>query len=179
MTTIGQAYADSLTVEEREALKNGGAILIDLFLDDLRLLEENADFEETSMFDYLPSQYALKYTPHFARQFLVCLITVFWKMAQPDHLPLASVAEELAAFAIVTQAKDEDEEGHPRDEAFLESFVDAYFEDTDFLYLFDDEYDGIDETDLADIQGISSLAFADWFKPFSDEPERAPHPYVE
>jgi hypothetical protein len=39
-------------------------------------------------------------------------------------------------------------------------------------------YDGIEETELAQRIGFSSLAFNKWFSPFSDEPSRTPHPYV-
>lgn len=116
--------------------------------------------------------------PLFLRQFAVCIITVAWNLAQPLHLPLASVAEELAARAIIEQAKSVLEIAESNvDEAF-ETFINGYFEDIDFEYLFEDEYDGIDETHLAQVMGISSLKFADWFKPFSDDPSRTPHPYV-
>jgi len=48
----------------------------------------------------------------------------------------------------------------------------------DFGFLFDNAYDGIDESEAAQELGMSSLAFNDWFKPFSDEPSRIAHPYV-
>jgi hypothetical protein len=108
------------------------------------------------------------------------MITVAWKLAQPQRIPPSSLAEELAARAMIERAKAVLEMGdseYSGDEAF-EAFTDDYFEDTDFKYLFDNYYDGLDETRLAQIMGISPLHFNDWFKPFSDEPSRTPHPYA-
>jgi hypothetical protein len=107
------------------------------------------------------------------------MITVVWKLAQPEHIVLSSLAEELAAWIIIQEAKrhledETDEEG----ENTFDACIDAYFEDTDFEYLYDDAYDGIEGTEVAQIIGISPLAFHDWFSPFSDEPSRTPHPYV-
>jgi hypothetical protein len=39
-----------------------------------------------------------------------------------------------------------------------------------------ESYDGIDEMEIGEMMGISSLAFKDWFQLFSDEPSRTPHP---
>ena len=61
------------------------------------------------------------------------------------------------------------------DEAF-DAFIDGYFEDMDFEYLYDNFYDSLDETEPAQRMGISSFHFHDWFKPFSDDPSRTPHP---
>jgi hypothetical protein len=55
----------------------------------------------------------------------------------------------------------------------LDAFIDAYFE-----ILFEVRYDGLDETEIAKVVGLSSLAFGDWFLPFSEEPARVTHPYV-
>lgn len=63
-------------------------------------------------------------------------------------------------------------------QASCDILIDSIFEDTDFEFLYDDSYDGIEKTELAQIMSISSLAFKDWFSPFSNEPSRTPHPYV-
>ena len=65
-----------------------------------------------------------------------------------------------------------------RESTLFYTFIDRYFEDTDVAFLFDDRYDGLDETEVAQMLGFSSLAFADWFLPFSDAPSRVVHPYV-
>ncbi|GAC1402015.1 MAG: hypothetical protein NVS4B1_19450 [Ktedonobacteraceae bacterium] len=60
----------------------------------------------------------------------------------------------------------------------LDDFIDTYFEDTDFLYLFENSHDGIEETQVGQVMGIPPLAFDHWFVPFSDESSRIVHPYV-
>ena len=175
---MGQAYTDILTPPEQKALRASCDILIDSIFDEVNRVKTPEDIIDTTIGDYLPERYLYRYTPLFLRKFAVCIITVTWKLAQPQHIPLSSLAEELAAYTIIERAKialKETEEN--KDEAF-EEFIDEYFEDIDFEYLYDDSYDGIDETQLAQIMGISSLAFSDWFKPFSDEPSRTPHPYA-
>ncbi len=107
----------------------------------------------------------------------MCIITVAWKLTQAEHVPLSSLAEEVAAWTIIREAKAILEEDEETENAF-DTFIDVYFEDTDFLYLFDNAYDVIDESQVGQMMGISSLAFNDWFLPFSDEPSRIVHPYV-
>jgi hypothetical protein len=114
-------------------------------------------------------------TPHSSlKKFAVCIITVAWKLAQSEHMPISSLAEELAAWAIIQEAKGRLE---GRKNAF-DTCIDRYFEDTDVAFLFDDRYVGLDETEVAQMLGLSSLAFAEWFLPFSDAPSRVVHPYV-
>jgi hypothetical protein len=83
-------------------------------------------------------------------------------------------AEELAVRAIIQEAKGRLED---RKNAF-DTCIDRYVEDTDVAFLFDDRYDGLGETEVAQMLGLSSLALADWFLPFSDAPARVVHPYV-
>lgn len=217
--TVGQAYSDVLTQREQRALQIACDMLIDEVFEDLKNIENTEDIVDTVLGDCLPPRYLYKYTPLFLKQFVVCIITVAWKLAQPEHKPLSSIAEELAAWAIVEKAQgviemeedtgiemdseikeaeveavagidgevemededtetDEDMEREGVDEPF-EAFIATYFEDTDFEFLFDDAYDGIDKAPMvAEMMGMTSLSFDDWFKPFSNEPERIAHPYV-
>jgi hypothetical protein len=177
---IGQAYSHILTPLERQALQESCDVLIDNAFDDLSTLESPQDVAHTFLVGHLPQRYIYKYTPLFFRQFTVCLITVSWKLAQAVHMPLSSLAEEIAAWTIIEEAKRllEERSGGDEDENTLDDFIDVYFEDTDFLYLFENAHDGIEETQVGQVMGISSLAFDQWFVPFSDEPSRIAHPYV-
>jgi hypothetical protein len=181
---IGQAYSDVLTSRAQEALEAGCNWLIDHSFEDYVTLSESRnsveDISQTVLGEHLPDRYVNKYTPFFFKQFTICIVTVAWKLAQPDHYPLSSVAEELAAWAIINQAKaltEEDEDGEAIEES-LDTFEDVYFDDLDFEFLFDDAYDGLDKDELNQELALSSLSFDDWFKPFSDEPDRTAHPYV-
>ncbi len=176
---IGQAYTDVLTPQEQQALQSSCDMLIDSIFDDLQNVEKPEDVVHTMLGIYLPERYLYKYTPLFLKKFAVCVITVAWKLAQPEHMKLSSLAEELAAWVIIQEAKRQlEEESDAQVENAFDAFIDAYFEDTDLEYLYDDRYDGIEETELAQVMDISGLAFKDWFSPFSDEPSCTPHPYV-
>jgi len=71
------------------------------------------------------------------------------------------------SWAIIEEAKRflEEKSGEDEAENNFDDFIDAYFEDTDFLYLFENVFDGIEETQLVQVMGISSLAFDTWFLP--------------
>lgn len=176
---IGQAYTHILTPHEQQALQASCDLLIDSLFDDLQNVKEPEDVTHTMLGIYLPERYLYKYTPRFLRKFAICIITVAWKLAQSKHIELSSLAEELAAWVIIQEAKRHlEDETDVEIETPFDTFIDVYFEDTDFEYLYNDAYDGIEETEIAQIMGISPLAFHDWFKPFSDEPSRTPHPYL-
>ena len=181
--TIGQAYSDALTQRERQVLQRACDVLIDEVFEDLKNIEGPKDLIDTTLGDCLPKRYLYSYTPLFLKQFVVSLIIVVRKLAQPEHKSLSSLAEELAAWAIVSKAQSliemEEDMGEKTMRDPFDRFIDIYFEDLDFEYLFDEAYDGIDkESELAQMLGMASLSLKDWFKPFSDEPSRIVHPYV-
>jgi hypothetical protein len=188
--TIGQAYSEALTPREQKALLHACDWLIDHAFEEYKDIKEPKDVLDSTLGSYLPTRYASRYTPLFYKQFAVCVTTVAWKLAQPTHIPLSSLAEELAARAIIEQARvlleveadlnedTKEREDEEETEEPFDAFIDLYFEDTDFEFLFEARHDGIDETAVGAMLGMSSLAFADWFVPFSDEPSRIAHPYV-
>ncbi len=177
--SIGQAYSHALTPPEQQALSWACDVLIDSIFEDVQNVEEPEDIVDTMIGIYLPERYLYKYTPRFFRKFAVCIITVAWKLVQPEHMVLSSLAEELAAWVIIQEAKRhlEDETDEEVENAF-DAFIDTYFEDLDFEFLYDNSFDGIEKTELAQRIDLSPLAFSDWFSPISDEPSRTPHPFV-
>jgi len=172
--SIGQAYADILTPREQHALAEACDWLIDHAFDERERIEKPQHVLDSVVGEYLPTRYVYRYTPLFYKKFAVCMITVACKLAQAEHMLLSSLAEELAAWAIIQDAKGRLED---RKNAF-DTCTDRYFEDADVAILFDNRYDGLDETEVAQMLGLSSLAIADWFLPFSDAPSRVVHPYV-
>jgi len=143
---------------------------------------ELEDLAGTTLAWHLPLHYLPKYTPAFLKRFSVCILTVGWKLAQSKPLVLSSVAEELAAWAILTTTKQhvelmqEEEDSHIQIREYI--FEELLFEDTDFLFLFDQEYESIETTMVGQMLHMTSLAFADWFRPFGDDPSYMVHPYV-
>jgi hypothetical protein len=100
------------------------------------------------------------------------------KLAQPDNITLACVAEELALYALVRQAQVLlDLREAENDEQAWNDFRDLAFEDEGFLFLFDPELDGIEETEWARQHAVACLKFNEWFRPFDPSSHGAPHPF--
>lgn len=184
-TNVGRAYKQWLSQSKRKALAAGIDLLIDQFFDDFAHNErdELEAVADTTLAWHLPPHYLPKYSHQFLKQFSVCIITVAWKLTQPKPAVLSSLAEEIAAWAILTTAQVHielaQEVNHKQTiEDLFGSFIDMLFEDTDFLFLFDQEYDGIENTTVGQMLGMTSLAFADWLRPFGDDPSYMVHPYV-
>ena len=166
---------DILPPDHRDALLAAVDRLTDEFFEDVAALLADGEFAETSMADDLPSRYLPRYTPLFAKQFLVCVTTVAWKLRAPGAHRLACRAEELALGALIRAAEGILSEGGGQ--ADFDLFADTAFEDLDFELLFSPALDGIDESQTGRYLGVGSLRFEEWFSPFrGDEPV---HPYVE
>jgi hypothetical protein len=185
MDSLGIAYQEVLGPRQRQALAQALSVLLDSWFTDLAGLAQGEGIEDTLLIDALPRRYVPRYNQTFARRFLLCLATVGWKLAQPERYPLQCVGEELAALALIDEAKscleieeeaDGEEDASPDVEA-LDALVDLLFEDTDVLYLFHEEFDGIDLSDLGASMGMESLDFSAWFEAFTSSPEDGLHPY--
>jgi hypothetical protein len=168
-----------LPENHRRALLTAMDVLTDFFFGDIESLASAIPdrFENTYMAGFLPDRYVHRYTPLFARQFLMCMATVAWKLRSPGEHLLACVAEELALHALIEEAKRLlDEDGVPAD---FESFEDVAFEDLDFEMLFDPQWDGIEDygNEQAPEMRFANLRFDEWFLPF--RPDNPVHPYVE
>ena len=168
-------YTDEeLPTEHERALLIAIDLLVDEFFDDVAALLDDAKFAHVSMAAYLPPKYLPRYTPQFAKEFLVCVLTVAWKLRSPSVHRLACVGEELALAAIIQRAKDvlEDEGIEPDFRAFEQ----CVFEDKDFELLFAPKLDGFEDTEVGRMLAIANLHFEDWFTPFRDA--NPVHPYV-
>ena len=173
---VGRAYKQWLTRREKRSLATAIAALIDETFDGIAMREkdESEKFALFSLNWHLPSHYRSEYTPLFQKQFIVCIFTVALKLTLPKPMALSSVAEELAAWAIITSAKqqveldnemgddeweldgDDDEELTPED-AF-ENFLEVFLEDEDFLSLFDAKNEGIENSFAGQWLHMTSLA---------------------
>ena len=166
-----------LPPSHRLALADACDRLTDLGLDDLAaVLHGDWPVADSTVAGFLPRRYLARYTPVFLKRFVVCLITVAWKLAQPGRVPLACVAEELAAWALIREAGRVLEE---RDEAAdFGLFTDDLYEDTDFLILFDPRLDGLESSEVGAYLGMGYLGLKDWFVPFGGGDRGAVHPFV-
>jgi hypothetical protein len=169
---------DILPTNHRQALADACDRLIDMWLDELAaIMHGDWSVANSAIAEALPRSYLLSYTPIFAKQFYVCLITVALKLAQPRRVPLTCVAEELAARALIEEAEQVLEEDGQ--EANFDHFVDVLVEDIDFLILFGPKLDGLKTSAVGRYLGMGYVEFKDWFVPFGSGDRGAVHPFVE
>ena len=144
-TTIGQAYKSMLSPRQRKALK-------DMAEPGIMLAPGSYTTE------YLPPQFRLAYTRDLVTRFLVCVLTVAWKLSQPrPKVPLLScTGEELAAWAVIHEAQALlDEENQD-----FSAFESRIFEDFDVLTLFDPALDGFEN--IPGVEGLVGHAGIAW-----------------
>ena len=178
---LGIAYRKALPASHRKALYAAAELLSDSIVDDLVALREGSwDVNGSYLAGMLPPRYLPRYTPQFIQRFYVRLLIVIWKLGQRERIPLSCVAEELAAHLLIEAAGAAMEEAG--EEADFSAFEDELFEDLDFAFLYDNAYDGIEETAFAEMAGVTNLAFADWFTQFGPPDNNTypePHPLAE
>lgn len=171
---IREAHGGILTREGWRQLQTVAAVMFDEFADDLGLLWTEGDFADTTMIDILPRAFLPRYDYDFAKRLFASFCTVVWKVLAPEQFELACVAEEMLLDGLLQRTKDETD-----DEAIVEGldeFIDAAFQDTDFLFLFDPKFDGIQDLPEAAHLRIGFLHFDEWFAPFDNVPYV--HPYA-
>ena len=166
--------ADRLPIRIQRALCDAGVVVLDLYLEDLARLAQGLPFDEANMADALPRKYLPRYDLAFAKEFVVCVSTVVWKLQSPDHQELACLAEEFALYAIVGRAQALLEvRGRPVD---LGDVYEEAFQDIDFAFLFHPSFGEVEESEIGEHLRLANLRFEDWFEPFANVPYV--HPYV-
>jgi hypothetical protein len=172
------AYADVLPESHRAALRSAAIVYLDECYEALREFGRGDSYAESAIGRYLPPRYEHYYDGRFARDWLATITVVGWKLGQPGRVELSCVAEELALWALVQQAEVQLEIAGEQSAADAwGDFRDLAFEDEDFLWLYDPEMDGIEESEWAREHAVVNLKFADWFKPFDERTHGAPHPF--
>ncbi len=150
-----------------DALGHASAILLDQCLQDLVEVEARGDrVTDGFLFScgYLPRSQAYRYDSQFLRCFARSIAVVGWKLEHLEIPAIGSVAEGLAAFALLKEA----ELFAYEQELVLDLEPHRYllFSGTSILTLFDPACDGIHAID-GDCS--TSLDFDHWFAPFRGE----------
>lgn len=172
------AYADVLPQSHRDALRDAAIVHLDECFSAIADGEPGQSYADTALGTYLPQRYEHYYDGRFARDWTTTVAVVGWKLAQPGDVTLACVAEELALFALIRHAEVLlDLRENESDEQAWSDFRDRVFEDEDFLFLFNPELDGIEETEWARQHAVVGLKFIEWFQPFDPASHGAPHPF--
>lgn len=140
--------------------------------------------EEILALQYLPQRFARHYDVLFAKRFFLTLVNVMHKMAGGRYAKTDSVAEELALHVIITEAKVRLEIGrdagdlHPtKADADFGVLYERLVEDTDFMMLYEQSLDGIEDDRAFGRQfGVADLRVEKWFVPYG---EGKPLPYSD
>lgn len=183
-------YARVLDNEHQRALEDAIPWSVDHALEDLAAIDlafrrgEKIDWDDLALLSGLPARFRHRYTPLFAKQFVVCLITATNKIVDQKAIGqgmFSCVAEELAAHLVIREADglllaQRDQAGLQDSETDFGAVYELLFEDIDFEWLYQEDMDGVEtDTDAINDLGIAHLAFEEWFEPF---PGRFVHPYA-
>src|SRR5262245_49846881 len=99
------AFADVLPASHREALRNAAITYLDECFSALAEGEPGQSYADTPIGSYLPARYEQYYDGRFTRDWTTTVAMVGWKLSQPGQVTFACVAEELALFALIRQAR--------------------------------------------------------------------------
>ena len=100
------------------------------------------------------------------------------RMEDGSHFTLRSTIEEMILHALMFEAKGMLEDGTKRkgtSEEKLEFLDEILREDKDYLFLYEDSWDGFEKSKDASLMRTVNLKFEDWFKDFQGKQS---HPYL-
>jgi hypothetical protein len=140
---------------------------------------------ESDLFEALPERFARRYDDAFFERFVPALRQVYESaIAQPNQMVCTCTADEIALEVLVEMARNwallavelaaeapgTFQLASPEDEASLLEFHSQLVADSDVLYLWNWEDDGIeDDEERMAITGIGdALKFDNWFVPFGE-----------
>lgn len=165
-------FDDEITPQKYKTLCAAGGFFLDQLFDAVAHVSNTEDYEP--LLSWLPLQFSRHYTPLFAKKFLVCTVTVIASIDKWDgeSAVVSCTAEALALRAVIQTAQDiiqinADSKEYAIDDDDLDfsAFEDLMLLDADIDWLFHFEWDGIEDTELADYQGMM-LRPEEWFIPY-------------
>jgi hypothetical protein len=182
--TTPKWYTANGWAREDSPLTPGAAIALEIALDaGVDGLETMGT--ESDLFEALPERFVRRYDDAFFERFIPALRQVYESAtAHPNQMVCSCTADEIALEVLVEMARNwvllalelaPEARGafplaSPEDEASLLEFHSLLVADSDVLYLWNWQDDGIenDEERMA-ITGIGdALKFDNWFEPFGD-----------
>ncbi len=164
-----------LSKKQIKYLSYGFDLMYDEMKNDIETLSRNKkETDNTWLWDVLPPIGRAELNINMAFKLLTSLITLVYKFHIEEDFMLGNRAEELLLHIAIENALRiaEGDQVEIRD---FNTFIDCYFEDTDFLMMYDQEYDGIDESPIGEMMRIGSLSPKDWFTPYNMP--RQQHPF--
>ncbi len=164
-----------LSKKQIEYLSYGFDLMYDEIKNDIGTLSRNEkETDNTWLWDVLPPIGRAELNINMAFKLLTSLITFVYKFHIEEDFMLGNRAEELLLHIAIENALGIAEGDQVEIEDY-NSFIGYFYEDTDFLMMYDQEYDGIDESTIGEMMSIGSLSPKDWFCPYN-KPRRQ-HPF--
>jgi hypothetical protein len=158
----------SLSAKERTQLAFAFELLIAEFANDIELLSDGRDFDDTLMSTHLPRPFAERYDLGFAIRFLLATARLEERFRDGVAYPANCVGEELAMRAVVSTAVADAAIDDPATARRLDEFGEGIVPDRDVELLFGSEL--VLTREQAGFLGVSHLWYEDWFRPFSAAP---------
>lgn len=164
-----------LSEDSKRAIEWARDLLGDQMREDADALRAGELFADLSWLDlYLPSCFAAHYDAETVEGIIAAVKRVADKLCAYPDTYLATTAEELAAHALIAEARSV-ADIHTAEfteaqvavvERELDDLHEDAFEDHDVLMLFDPRFDGIEAGAISEMMGLANLHVRDWFTPF-------------
>lgn len=135
------------------------------------------DWEELHSTNWLPQQWRLVVTAEFFQKLAVAVVNVTNGLTEVDWEGPSCLGEELVLRALCERVLGAPEHYGIEDaqlQAEIDGFTDSAFQDADHEYLFDPASDGIDESEVGDVLGMTPLGYDAVWRPFNN---RNGHPF--
>lgn len=175
-------FSQEITQEKYQALCDASIVLIDMLADSLHDLIGGRPSDDLT--SWLPPQFARHYTPKLARRFWVTAVSMAATLDQWDGTSeiVTCTADALVLDHIIglAQARIEcdpayDEDHLPSPESLdFRDFEDLLFPDLDYELLLNPQFDGVEDSELANAEGMY-LRVDQWFTPYGGD--QWIHPY--
>ena len=135
--------------------------------DIITLSKDQKDEDLTWLWAVLPPLGRANLNLALAFKLLTTITTISYKFHTEEKFVLGNLAEEIILHEATNLALSLAEMNHVQINDF-EAFIYAVYQDTDFLFLYNPKYDGIELDDVGKLMGITSLSPKDWFNPFNN-----------
>jgi hypothetical protein len=158
-----------------ECLSSALELMYDEIKNDIATLvkTENA-MEDLWLWNQLPPIGRAHLDLNMTFKLLISLITLVYKFHSEKNFKLGNRAEELLLHIAIENASGIAELYQDEIEDYNDFAIHTY-EDFDFLMMYEQKFDGFDESPQGEMMGIGSLSPKDWFKTYNWP--RKPHPF--
>ena len=123
-------------------------------------------YEDLGVDELVPRRYLDRYDEQFLAKFLTTVRKVKTALADPRRVFILNTRlEEIAMHAILALAEENGLESQT-----IAELKEDMFEDLDHEWLYDDRFDGIEDSEAGRYLGVHHMRFAEWDEPLLELP---------